>query len=423
MLAPLLRPLLRPLLAPAVGAARRAQPGTSLLLPGWLSPLVTFARASNGTFFDGFGNLQVAASNVPRFDYNPSSPTYLGLLIEEQRLNVVLRSTGIVGMVRDGNSSLSLSDTVAPDGTSNSVSRVTVSAGGFTNQGWMDRQVTQAADALPWVFSAFVRQGNTPSSSIQIWTGGVYQQVDNVITWNAGSPTIAVSGATSFGGIVPVGNGWFRAWVGLTRNNSGSTMNVRVYSRSISATTVAGDFVDAWGFQLEQGAFPTSYIPTDGVALARAADDASILGAAFASMWDPAAGSIAARFARLPGQSSLLFGRVWEANNGTLNNRLTAFFNETGGEVGFGDVLGGVSQGQRSALITATNFNRLAVSWANPQRQVSINGAASVSYSAAALPAVDRLTIGRAGYLNGWISHMSYWPRALSASELERWAP
>ncbi len=54
--------------------------------------LITFTRASDGTFVDSAGVIQTAAANVPRFDHNPVTGESLGLLGEEQRSNLLLNS-------------------------------------------------------------------------------------------------------------------------------------------------------------------------------------------------------------------------------------------------------------------------------------------------------------------------------------------
>ena len=53
--------------------------------------LVTFTRASNGTYTDSAGVLQTAATDVPRFDHDPTTGESLGLLVEEQRTNLLLQ--------------------------------------------------------------------------------------------------------------------------------------------------------------------------------------------------------------------------------------------------------------------------------------------------------------------------------------------
>ena len=77
------------------GAGRNSWDDTSLdlgFMSGALDPSITFARASSATYFDASGTLQTAATNAARFDNDPTSHAPLGLLIEEQRTNVLLNS-------------------------------------------------------------------------------------------------------------------------------------------------------------------------------------------------------------------------------------------------------------------------------------------------------------------------------------------
>lgn len=57
-----------------------------------LSPLVTFTRASGGTYIDSDGVLKTTSTNAPRFDHNPTTGESLGLLVEGQRTNLLLNS-------------------------------------------------------------------------------------------------------------------------------------------------------------------------------------------------------------------------------------------------------------------------------------------------------------------------------------------
>jgi len=65
------------------------------LSPGVLDPQITFTRASTGTYVDIAGVMQTAAINAPRWDYDPVTHQLKGVLIEEQRTNVLLNSAAL----------------------------------------------------------------------------------------------------------------------------------------------------------------------------------------------------------------------------------------------------------------------------------------------------------------------------------------
>jgi hypothetical protein len=58
-----------------------------------LDPRITFTRATTATFTGSNGLIQTAAIDAPRFDYNPTTLAPLGLLIEEQRTNLLLNTS------------------------------------------------------------------------------------------------------------------------------------------------------------------------------------------------------------------------------------------------------------------------------------------------------------------------------------------
>ena len=67
----------------------------SFLTPGTLDPLITFTRASTATYFDATGTMQTAAVNTPRWDYDPVAHVLNGLLLEDQRTNLLLNSAAL----------------------------------------------------------------------------------------------------------------------------------------------------------------------------------------------------------------------------------------------------------------------------------------------------------------------------------------
>lgn len=90
---------------PRAGQAAGLQVGApptldlSFMAPGTLDPRITFTRAGalgTATYFDVAGVMQTAATNIPRWDYDPVTHALKGLLIEEQRTNLLLNSATLV---------------------------------------------------------------------------------------------------------------------------------------------------------------------------------------------------------------------------------------------------------------------------------------------------------------------------------------
>ena len=90
-----------------------------------------------------------------------------------------------------------------------------------------------------------------------------------------GTGTVTLSGTSTAGPLVGTGA------------NDRATLTFTPTAGALTLT-VAGTISNA---QLEEGAFPTSYIPTTGTALTRSADVASITGTNFSSWYNQSAGS------------------------------------------------------------------------------------------------------------------------------------
>ena len=219
--------------------------------------LVTFTRASSGTFVDSAGVLQTASTDVPRFDHNPTTGESLGLLVEEPRTNLRLNSA-TYQPTSGGTPAAYTVDQVAPDGTLTGSRQTAATPRTFEDY-------TGIANAL-YTFSFYCRvTSGTASFSIQLKNAAT----DTVIT----SDTSPVATTT-----------WKRFSISGTTN--GATPGARV-----EIVGVVPGFV-FWGAQLEAGAFPTSYIPTTTAAATRSADVVSITGSAFSSWYRQDEGTV-----------------------------------------------------------------------------------------------------------------------------------
>lgn len=205
-----------------------------------------------------------------RFDYDPSTLAAKGLLIEESRTNICLRSQEFDNAAWNLSSATATANTnIAPDGT---LTADTIIATASTTSA--RRQDVAVSASTAYTFSLYVYKGTGNTFRINLNDGATNFLQASPITWTAGVPVITtVSGTWS---VTDVGNGWYRIRGTATTGGAATTMQVQIYPDTTAGT---GTLI-VWGAQLEAGAFATSYIPTTSAAVTRAADIVKLSGAA-----------------------------------------------------------------------------------------------------------------------------------------------
>ncbi len=230
--------------------------------------------------------LLTASDNTPRFDHNPITGESLGLLIEEQRTNLITYSENFGNSFWTKNDCFLTQNGVAPDGTNNAT-LVTRNSTAY-NYVFVIRYSQSVTTGQTYTFSVFLKPG-TYSGGIQLsldssGTGGY--PIAGAIVTNLSNGTYASGSASSYT-ITQYGNGWYRVSVTGTATADGSIE----YSVNTNEISIGQNFY-IWGAQLELGYFPTSYIPTSGAQATRSADAASITGTNFSSWFDQEKGSL-----------------------------------------------------------------------------------------------------------------------------------
>jgi hypothetical protein len=373
--------------------------------------LVTHTRVGSGTFVNSAGTLQTAATDVPRFDHNPTTGESLGLLVEEARTNLVLQSNAFTTTWQAVANTLTSASVVSPDGTTNgwrfADTAVSNTHNIFQSIAWTAVATTFTIyakyDTHQWIGA---RIGVTGSQFFGSW------DLQNGVV---GSFT---AGATI--GMQAVGNGWYRLTLTATLTLAG-TANVLVYlnnadSAGVLTYTGTGTGSYIYGAQLEAGAFPTSYIPTTTAAATRAADVVSITGSAFSSWYNATEGTMFARYS-FPQSPNTSGARVFVFNNPTGTNII--WLRAQGGVNRIYDVTdASVSQAtfNQGAYAAGAEYRAALATRAN-DFGFAENGGAPQSDSSGTMPSVDRLGIGvdasGAAPGNVHIRRLTYWPQAL----------
>ncbi|WP_156920677.1 phage head spike fiber domain-containing protein [Fundidesulfovibrio putealis] len=83
-----------------------------------LHPLLSYTRASSATVTDSTGKLRIVGNNKPRYDHDPLTGICKGLLIEEQRTNLLYPSEDFSNAAwTKTRATITANAAVAPDGT------------------------------------------------------------------------------------------------------------------------------------------------------------------------------------------------------------------------------------------------------------------------------------------------------------------
>jgi hypothetical protein len=351
-------------------------------------------------------------NSAPRFDHNPLTGESLGLLVEEQRTNLVLRSEEFEATwtLTALNATVSANQTTAPNGATTADS---IADDAVNNVHYIGQSVAVAA-ATTYTFSCFLRAGTSNFGYLSLSGGGPGWGDTFVVNLSTGVGNVQ---AGSFGStsIQAFADGWYRVVVTKITTGSGSPQLRIGVAQSLSVTSYSGsgNTIFAWGAQLEQGASASSYIPTTTAAATRNASLADLISSAIANnirsfyveFSSPAVGT--------RGAASL--------NDNTANKRIEVITSGTDPRLVVRD--GGVEQANiNGGTVTAGVKTRVAVRISANDFAISINGSTAATDTSGTLPTVDRLMIGRtqAGeYLNGRIARFAGWTELLSDVTLQ----
>jgi len=272
-----------------ISAALDLRFASSLSLTSTSGITPSYSRASTGTYFNASGVLTSAAINGPRFNhvYNGSSWVSRGLLIEEQRTNILLYSEDIsYGGWTKTDASVSVNSGIAPDGNMTADKLVENTASGVAHRMYYSLSMGTSS-----TFSAFFKAAGRNYVMMMIYPGTAklaYFDILNGSVVSTNAPEITAK-------VQPVGNGWFRCSVTYSGALSSSFIQIHMSPDGITDTYTgdgaSGMFI--WGLQAENNvSFPTSYIPTTSAAVTRSADVCQITGTDFSGFWNLSAGTI-----------------------------------------------------------------------------------------------------------------------------------
>ena len=354
----------------------------------------------------------------PRFDYDPVTLAPKGLLIEEQRTNLLTYSEQFDNAAwQKTNATVTANSTTAPDGTATADTAAATTAAATA----LLQQVAAVASTSA-AYSIYIKRGSGDTDANKFLVRNV-TTLTNLLEVSVNYATGAITYVTGSSGasIVAVGNGWWRLTLTVTSGlTSGNTVNV--YPCFTGGSETASEFAYIWGAQLEAGAFATSYIPTVASTVTRSADVATMTGTNFSSWYNQNEGTFVFGGAvrGSPGASTVNFVQASNGVSVSVAIELGMFdlsaplFQVTNGTTQASLDLGSMSVDTVVKMAGAYKVNDFAG---------VLNGGTVQTDAVGSVPAgITQMGIGnRLGgvYMNGWLRQIAYFNTRLPDAQLQ----
>jgi len=356
-------------------------------------------------------------NSAPRFDHNPTTGESLGLLVEEARTNLSQWSEDFSDAYWTKTScTITSNESTAPDGT--------LTADLWSNTGTpgvMHNSITKDATARTYTSSLWVK-GTLTQLTVSLDDGTTTNRGRvqfNLSTNTVGSIFNEGLFTNTSGTLTQFSNSWVRVTV-TTTTSIGTTIRFRPFFSG------ANSILRIWGAQVEEGAFPTSYIPTTTAAVTRSADVASISGSNFSAWYRSTESTVFANWenlaATMPSGSAQWLA---EFSDGTTSNRQSLFQIQAANSlVSQNSFVSGSGAGRLDA---GGAYSKIVVkasaAFASLDRALAANGGLATVSSAGNIPiGINRLDVGASlgtAHLNGAIRRLTYWPTRLPNSTLQ----
>jgi hypothetical protein len=321
-------------------------------------------------------------ANVPRINFDPVLPRTGSLLLEPQRTNLVIYSE-YYGTYSFFQSTLTSNNVVSPEGVQNG-STITITTQ-TTTQGMAGATITFDGTSNYTISGYYKKTTTSVKAQLKLRyafaSGTTYSLVD--FNLNTGDITASLGENPS---VVSFNSDWWYVSVTTSTPPVGTgRIIVRADNQPVSTE------ISVFGLQCEAGAYPTSYIPTYGVAVTRGADAASKTG--ISSVIGQTEGTLF--FEYIPNVVSSSISQDWVPigiSDGTSNNSI--YMNDYNDSLYFVIQTGGVTQMFYAyPNLIANNTYKIAIGYANNDAVVYINGTQVNADTSVSVPSMSKISL------------------------------
>jgi len=374
----------------------------------------TVTVAADATRVNKDGLIESVAADQARLNYDPTNPQDPHLLLEPSRTNVITQSqeltSGSLAKV-----SLTVADNtsiVDPQGNTNTKTLTATSS----NQPRLEwRGTAVPASNTSYAMSFWVRYNTARYVAIahfsQTGEYAIFDLVDGEVENDVGTQTAKIEAYK---------NGWYRVSKSFEVPSTASInyWKFTLCTQTAPFTGVSGEKADVFGLQLEAGSYPTSYIPTSGLAETRTLD--KCLNAGSSNLFNDTEGTLFFDLENFSGNT-----REITLSNGFTSNRVAFLFYGSTNKLRF-FVASGTTQVD-SVFTVNYNFNqrnKVAFRYKQNDFKAYINGTQVFSTASGNTPVgLSRFDFansnGTANFIEGEINQAMVFNEALSDSELQ----
>jgi len=315
----------------------------------------TTTRNSIATRVNKEGLIEVVGNDVPRIDYSDSAEGVL--LLEPQSSNLLTYSNDFAGSSYTKNSFACLPNhAISPEGLNNA-SLIYQTASG-------DKDFYVSTPNRIDVFSVYAKASGKDFFAIFDKSG------TNIVYYNLSNGTLATVPSGTTATITPVGNDWYR--LTYYRNQSGTYQFFKPVDAADSAIGTASgtDGALIYGAQLENGTYATSYIPTNGSTVTRAAETAN--GSGNSEVFNDSEGVLFADIAALADDGTY---RILSLSDGTTGERVYMQYTNVSNTLTTVVKNGAVTQAIISYILpNETEFSKVLVKYKSNDFALWVNG-------------------------------------------------
>jgi hypothetical protein len=344
-------------------------------------------------------------NDIPRINYEGGIGNFL---LEPQRTNLITQSEYFGAWNEQGTASVTDNQAISPEGVQNAaLLDLGATSGGFNR---IDINASISA-GIDYVFSVFVKNIDVDNITISNFESGNYQ-IANFDLVNGLNRSIE----SSF--IEDYGNNWWRIAFVLNTNTA-TTANLRIQPSLNASYPSQGEQFYIYGATLEEGSYATSYIPSFGSAVTRAAETCNNAGNS--DLFNDSEGVLYVEIAALVDD---LTQRHISISDGTIVNVVRIHYHTSSNSIRGQVRAGGSIQASLTHIVPdIKDFHKVAISYKENDVKLYVDGVLVLTDTSASMPTgLDELSFDRGDAsleFYGKTKMVSTFTEALSDSELE----